>query len=181
MILYNCAVLPRSDNPLDRKRSFRNTVIIAVAAAASISASFAGYFAAEAQKYFALSNAAVTKAVKYEHQADLQARHDEQLLMQATIEYHRNETRIGDFLVGQVSDMAKQDMSIDTANLSYSLPQKYYDDIYSDYEIATGEEHDHLAKAEISDEYTKMSIIATSLLTAGIVIFSEFTRKQESP
>jgi hypothetical protein len=57
--------------------------------------------------------------------------------MQATIEYHRNETRIGDFLVSQVSDMAKQDMSIDTANLLYSLPQKYYDDIYSDYEIAT--------------------------------------------
>jgi hypothetical protein len=100
---------------LELKRSFRNTVIIAVAAAASISASFAGYFAAEAQKNFALSNAAVTKAVNYEHQADLQAIHDEELLMQATIEYHRNETRIGDFLVSQISDLAKQDMSVDIA------------------------------------------------------------------
>jgi menaquinone-dependent protoporphyrinogen IX oxidase len=161
-----------------QRRSIRNSVIIAVAAAASISASFAGYYAAEAQKFFALGNTAVTKAVKNEHQADLQVLHDEELLIQATIEYHKNETRIGDFLVGQVSDIAKRDMSLDSTNLSYSLPQKYYDDMYSGYESAIEEEHDYLARAELSDEYTKMAIISASLLTAGIVIFSEFTRKE---
>ena len=151
-----------------------------MAAAASISASFAGYYAAEAGKYFALTNAAVTKAVKYEHQADLQAREDEELLIQATIAYHKNDTRIGDFLVGLVSDTAKKDMSIDKANTSYSLPTEYYDDVYSNYEISSMEEHNYLDRAEQSDEYSRLSIIATSILTAGIVIFSEFTRRKES-
>ena len=160
-------------------RSARNTVIIVFAAAASISASFAGYYAAEAQKYFALTNAAVTKAVKYEHQADLQARQDEEILIQATIEYHKNETRVGDFLISQVSDTARQDMRIDKENKAYSLSQKYYDDMYSNYQGAIEEEHGNLTKAELSDGYTKMAIIAASLLTAGIVIFSEFTRKPE--
>ena len=155
-------------------------MIITIAAAASIAASFAGYYAAEAQKYFALTNGAVTKATRYEHQADLQALHDEELLMQATIAYHRNETRIGDFLVTQISDTARQDMNIDKVNVSYSLPQKYYDDMYSNYEAAIQEEHDYLTRAEFSDESTKISIITTSLLTAGIVIFSEFTRKEQS-
>jgi hypothetical protein len=50
--------------------------------------------------------------------------------------------------------------------------------MYSNYEAAIQEEHNYLTKAEFSDESTKISIIATSLLTAGIVIFSEFTRKE---
>lgn len=164
---------------LVRSHPLRNTVIIAVAAAASISASFAGYYAAEAEKYYALTNSAVTKAAKYEHQADLQARQDEELLVQATIEYHRNETKIGDFLISQVSETAKQDLKIDKINIAYSLAPKYYDDLYSTYEGSIQEEHDYLTQAEHSDEYSRLSIIATSLLTAGIVIFSEFTRKKE--
>ena len=59
----------------------RNTAIIALAATASIAAAMAGYYAAEeAEKNYHLSNAAQTTAVRYEHQADLQARHDEELL-----------------------------------------------------------------------------------------------------
>jgi len=176
--LYHVS-LSRRDTPLAQKRSVRNTVIIAIAAAASISASFAGYYAAEAQKYFALGNTAVTKAAKYEHQADLQTRHDEELIIQATIEYHRNETRVGDFLLSQLSETAKENITIDKANLSYSLPQRYYDHMYSDYENSIGDEHNYLVQAEQSDEFTKMAIIATSILTAGVVVFSEFTRKTE--
>jgi hypothetical protein len=158
----------------------RNTVIIAIAAAASISASFAGYYAAEAEKYYALTNGSVTKAVRYEHQADLQVRRDEELLMQATIEYHRNETRVGDFLVSQLSEAAKGNMIIDRANINYSLMPSYYDKLYSSYAGSTVEEHDYLNRAELSDEYSRLSIIGASLLTAGVVIFSELTRKKEN-
>ena len=48
----------------------RNTAIIAIAAA-SIAASMAGYYAAEAEKYYHLTNAALTTEVHYEHQTDL--------------------------------------------------------------------------------------------------------------
>jgi hypothetical protein len=51
--------------------SRRNRAIIALAAAASIAASMAGYYAAEAEKYYHLTNAALTTAVRYERQADL--------------------------------------------------------------------------------------------------------------
>ncbi len=50
----------------------RNTAIIALAAAASIAAAMAAYYAAEAEKNYHLSNATLTTAVRYEHQADLQ-------------------------------------------------------------------------------------------------------------
>lgn len=159
--------------------SRRNLVIITIAAAASISASLAGYFAADAQKYFALTNAAVTKAARYEHQADLEARQDEELLIQATIEYHRNETRVGDFLVSQASETARQHMKVDKANVAFSLAPEYYDSLYSTFDKSVDEEHTYLEKAELSDEYSRLSIIGASVLTAGVVIFSEFTRKKE--
>ncbi|MDQ3902617.1 MAG: hypothetical protein M3247_03040 [Thermoproteota archaeon] len=54
----------------------RNTAIITLAAAAPITASVAGHYASDAEKYYHLTNAALTTAVLYEHQADLQARHD---------------------------------------------------------------------------------------------------------
>jgi hypothetical protein len=56
----------------------------------------AGYYAAEAEKCYHLTNAALTTAAPFEHQADLQERHDEELLIQATIEYQENKTRSGD-------------------------------------------------------------------------------------
>lgn len=160
--------------------SSRNLVIIAIAAAASISASFAGYFAADAGKYYALTNAAVTKAVRHEHKADLAARQDEELLVQATTEYLRNETRIGDFLLSHISEAAKQNMKVDKANVAFSLTPSYYDNLYSMYDKSVEEEHDYLERAEVSDEYSRLSIIAASALTAAVVIFSEFTRKKEN-
>jgi hypothetical protein len=149
----------------------RNSVIIALAAAASIAASMAGYYAAEAEKYYHLTNAALTTAVRFEHQADLQERHDEELLLQATIEYQENKTRSGDLLASQVSQEAKD------SNM-FSLTPKYYDVLYSDYFNSVQAEHDYLDRAELSDEYSRLSIIATALLTATVVIFSELSRKK---
>jgi hypothetical protein len=157
----------------------RNTAIIALAAVASIAASMAGYYAAEAEKYYHLSNAALTNAVSYEHQADIQARHDEELLIQATIEYRKNETKVGDLLASQVSEQAKNNIVFDRQTSTFSLTDKYYDDMYSNQKNSAKAEHDYLDRAELSDEYSRLSIIATSLLTATIVIFSELTRKKE--
>jgi hypothetical protein len=157
----------------------RNTAIIALAAVASIAASMAGYYAAEAEKYYHLSNAALTNAVSFEHQADIQARHDEELLIQATVEYRKNETKVGDLLASQVSQQAKNNIEFDNQTRTFSLTEKYYDDMYSDQMNSTKAEHDYLDRAEQSDEYSRLSIIATSLLTATIVIFSELTRKKE--
>ena len=157
----------------------RNTVIIALAAAASIAASMAGYYAAEAEKYYHLTNAALTTAGRFEHQADLQERHDEELLIQATIEYQENKTQIGDLLASEISQEAKDNMVFDKQNNMFSLTSKYYDVLYSDYFNSVQAEHDYLDHAELSDEYSRLSIIATSLLTATIVIFSELSRKKE--
>jgi hypothetical protein len=157
----------------------RNTAIIALAAAASIAASTAGYYAAEAEKYYHLTNAALTTAVRYEHQADLQERHDEELLIQATIEYQENKTRSGDLLASQVSQEAKDNMVFDKQSNMFSLTPKYYDVLYSDYSNSVKTEHDYFDHAELSDGYSRLSIIVTSLLTATIVIFSELSRKKK--
>src|SRR5215210_8383768 len=156
----------------------RNTTIIALAAAASISASMAGYYAAEAEKYYHLTNAALTTAVRFEHQADLQERHDEELLIQATIEYQENKTRSGDLLASQVSQEANDNRVFDNQSNMFSLTPKYYDVLYSDYFNSVQAEHDYLDRAELSDEYSRLSIIATALLTATVVIFSELSRKK---
>ena len=158
----------------------RNTAIIALAAAASISASMAGYYAAEAEKYYHLTNAALTTAVCFEHQADLQERNDEELLIQATIEYQENKTQSGDLLASQVSQEAKDNIVFDNQSNMFSLTPKYYEVLYSDYFNSVQEEHDSLERAELSDEYSRDSIIVTSLLTATVVIFSELTRKKEN-
>jgi hypothetical protein len=91
----------------------RNTAIIALAAAASIAASMTGYYAAKAEKYYHLTNAALTTAVRLEHRADLQERHDEELLIQTTIEYQENKTRICDLLASQGSQEAKDSILFD--------------------------------------------------------------------
>ncbi len=103
----------------------RSPTIVALAAAASIAAAMAAYYAAEAEKYYHLTNAAFTTAVRYEHQDDLQARHDEELLVQATTEYHNNETQIGDFVASQVSQEAKDNMVFDKQSNTFSLTPKY--------------------------------------------------------
>src|SRR5919197_4849683 len=131
----------------------RNAAIIALAAAASIAASMAGYYAAEAEKYYHLTNAALTTEVRYEHQADLQARHEEELLIQATIEYHKNETRVGNFLAEQVSQEAKDNMVFDKQSNTFSLTPKYYDVLYSNHSKSVQAEHDYFDRAELSDEY----------------------------
>jgi hypothetical protein len=159
--------------------SRRHTAIIALAAAASIAASLAGYYAAEAEKYYHYTDAALTTAVRFEHQADLQERNDEELLVQATIEYQENKTRTGDLLSRQVSQEAKDNMLFDNQSDTFSLTPKYYDVLYSDYFNSVKAEHEYLDRAELSDEYSRLSIIATSLLTATIVIFSELSRKKE--
>ncbi|MFL6523900.1 MAG: hypothetical protein ACJ71B_10535 [Nitrososphaera sp.] len=158
----------------------RNTTIIALAAAASIAASMAGYYAAEAEKYYHLSNAALITAVSFEHQADLQERNDEELLIQATIEYQENKTQTGDLLAGQVSQEAKDNMVFDNQSNMFSLTPKYYDVLYSDYFNSVDTEQDYIDHAELSDEYSRLSIISTSLLAATVVIFSELTRKKEN-
>jgi hypothetical protein len=160
--------------------SRRNTAIIALAAAASIAASMAGYYAAEAEKYYHLTNAALTTAVRFEHQADLQERYDEEILVQATIEYQENKTQIGDLLANQVSQEAKDNMVFDNQSNMFSLTPKYYDVLYSDYFNSVNAEHEYLDRAELSDEYSRLSIIVTSLLTATIVIFSELSRRKEN-
>jgi hypothetical protein len=158
----------------------RNTAIIALAAAASVAASMAGYYAAEAEKYYHLTDTALTTAVRFEHQADLQERNDEELLIQATIEYQENKTQTGDLLADQVSQEAKDNMEFDNQSRMFSLAPKYYDVLYSDYFNSVKAEHDYLDHAELSDEYSRLSIIATSLLTATVVIFSELSRKKEN-
>jgi replicative DNA helicase len=161
-------------------QTHRNTIIIEIAAAASIAASLAGYYATEAEKYYHLSDAALTTAVHFEHQADLQAREDEELLIQATIEYRKNETRIGDLLASQVSQEAKNNIAFDKQNNTLSLLPKYYDVMYSDYLNTTKTEQKYLERADLSNEYSRQFIIATSLLTATIVILSELTRRKEN-
>src|SRR5829696_2411609 len=158
--------------------SRRNTAIIALAAAASIAASMAGYYAAEAEKYYHLTNAALTTAVRFEHQADLQERHDEELLIQATIEYQENKTRSGDLLASQVSQEAMDNRVFDNQSNMFSLTPKYYDVLYSDYFNSVQAEHDYLDRSELSDEYSRLSIRATSLLAATVVIFSELSKKK---
>jgi hypothetical protein len=158
----------------------RNTTIIALAAAASITASMAGYYASEAERYYHLTNAALTTASRLEHQADLQERNDEGILVQATIEYQENKTKIGDLLASQVSQEAKDNMVFDKQSNMFSLTPKYYDVIYADYFNSVQAEHEYLDRAELSDEYSRLSIIMTSLITAIVVIFSELSRKKEN-
>jgi hypothetical protein len=157
----------------------RHSAIIALAAAASIAASMAGYYAAEAEKYYHFTDTALTTAVRFEHQADLQERNDEELLIQATIEYQENKTRIGDLLASQVSQEAKDNMLFDKQRDTFSLTPKYYEVLYSDYFNSVKAEHEYLDRAEVSDGYSRLSIIVTSLLTATIVIFSELSRKKD--
>jgi hypothetical protein len=140
----------------------------------------AGYYAAEAEKYYHLTDSALTTAVRFEHQADLKERNDEELLIQATIEYQENKTQTGDLLADQVSQEAKDNMEFDNQSRMFSLTPKYYDVLYSDYFSSVKAEHDYLDRAEKSDEYSRLSIIATSLLTATVVIFSELSRKKEN-
>jgi len=40
-------------------------------------------------------------------------------------------------------------------------------------------DHYYLERAEVPDEYSRLFIIVTSLLTGAVVIFSELTRKKE--
>jgi hypothetical protein len=157
----------------------RHTAIIALAAAASIAASMAGYYATEAEKFYHLTNTAVTTAARFEHQADLQERNDEELLVQATIEFQENKTRIGDLLAAQVSQEAKDNMVFDNQSNMFSLTPKYYDVLYSDYFNSVKAEHEYLDSAEISDRYSILSLVLTSLLTATVVVYSELSRKKE--
>jgi hypothetical protein len=66
----------------------------------------------------------------------------------------------------------------DNQSNMFSLTPKYYDVLYSDYFNSVQAEHDYLDRAELSDEYSRLSIIATALLTATVVIFSELSRKK---
>ena len=157
----------------------RNTTIIALAAVASIAASMAGYYAAEAEKYYHLTNAALTTAARFEHQADLQERHDEEILIQATIEYQENKTQIGELWASQVSQEARDNMLFDNQSNMFSLTSKYYDVLYSDYFNCVKAEHDYVGRAELSEGYSMVSLIATSFLTATEAIFSELSRKKE--
>jgi hypothetical protein len=159
--------------------TWRHTAIIALAAAASIAASIAGYYATEAEKYYHLTNNAVTTAARFEHQADLQERNDEELLVQATIEYQENKTRIAYLLAAQVSQEAKDNMHFNNQSHTFSLMPKYYDVLYSDYFNSVKAEHEYLDRAELSDRYSILSLVLTSLLTATVVIFSELSRKKE--
>ena len=70
-------------------------------------------------------------------------------------------------------------MVFDKQSNMFSLTPNYYDVLYSDYFNSVREEHDYLDRAELSDEYSRLSIIMTSLLTASVVIFSELSRKKE--
>jgi hypothetical protein len=83
-------------------------------------------------------------------------------------------------LASQVSQEAKNNMVFDKQSNTLSLTPMYYDVIYLDYFNSTQAEHDYLDHAELSDEYSRQSIIATSLLTATVVIFSELTRRKEN-
>jgi hypothetical protein len=139
----------------------------------------AANYAAEAEKYYHLTNAALTTEARFQHQGDLKARHDEELLIQATSEYHNNETQIGDFISAQVSQEAKDNMVFNNQSNTFSLTPKYYEVIYTDYFNSMQAEHDYLDQAEKADEYSRQSIIATAVLTAGVVILSELTRKKE--
>jgi len=161
------------------RSSRRNPVIIAMAAVASIAAAIAGYYAAEAQKYYALTNAELTSTLRYEHLADEQARKDEELLIQATIEYRKNETRIGDFLASEVSQEAKDYIVFNDQNSTFSLAPGYYDKLFADFSHSEQMDHYYLERAEVADEYSRLFIIVTSLLTGAVVIFSELTRKKE--
>jgi len=135
--------------------------------------------AADAQKYFALTNVAMTRAAHDEHKADLQAQHDEELLIQATIEYDKNETKIAKYLTEQVSDEAKNNIVFYTNKNTFSLTPKYYDVLYSNYNNSTQEVQYNIDRAELSDGYSRQAIIITSFLAMTIVIFSELTRKKE--
>jgi hypothetical protein len=59
------------------------------------------------------------------------------------------------------------------------VPAITYDVIYVEYFNSVQAEHDYLDRAEISDEYSRLSIIMTSLITAIVVIFSELSREKE--
>ena len=158
--------------------SRRNTIIIVLAAAASTAASIAGYYAADAQKFYALTNSDLISALRDEHQADQVARHDEELLIQATIEYHKNETQIADFLAKQVSQNAKDYVMFDKQNGTFTLQPKYYDNLYSDYASFDQAGNLYLEKADTSDELSRAFIIITSVLSATVVIFSELSRRK---
>ena len=157
----------------------RNTVIIGLAAVAAISASIAGYYVAEAQKNYSLTNTELTKALRYERLADEQARRDEDLLIQATIEHFKNETRVSQFLVGQISDEAMNHMLFDKQNNTFSLASGYYDNLYENSTNSEQTAHDYLEHADLSDEYSRGFIVLTSVFTAAVVIFSEVTRRKE--
>ena len=166
---------------IQRLASRRNSVIIALAAAASIAASFAGYYAAEAQKDYSLHSADLITAQRLELQADDEERQDEMLINLAKLESYKNDTRVAHQLLSSLSQNAKDYMYIDGNNISsISLTPKYYDSVLSDYVNSNQVEHHHLDLATQADEYSRTFIILTSVLSAGVVIFSELSRRKEA-
>src|SRR5215208_1683434 len=101
-------------------------------------------------------------------------------LFKQQLNIKRTKTQIGDLLADQVSQEAKDNMVFDKQSNMFSLTPKYYDVLYSDYFNSVNAEHEYLDRAELSDEYSRLSIIVTSLLTATIVIFSELSRRKEN-
>jgi len=129
----------------------RNTAIIALGAAASIATSIAGYFFAPAAKYYHLTNTTLrTAKSSFEHQADLNGRQDEELLLDAASQYHINETQIVDFVVGLPTQEDKDIIEFNRQSSTFSLTPTYYEFIYSDYFNPTQAEHiylDHVGRA----------------------------------
>jgi hypothetical protein len=70
-------------------------------------------------------------------------------------------------------------MLFDNQSNMFSLTSKYYDVLYSDYFNCVKAEHDYVGRAELSDGYSMVSLIATSFLTATEAIFSELSGRKE--
>ncbi|SRR5579875_902781 len=154
----------------------RNTIILVLAAAASISASVAGFYAAEAQKDYGLSNASLITALHYERQADSQERQDEQILLQATIAQYYNQTQVEKPLLDRLSQEAKDSLVYNKENNTFNFNPSYYTTVDSKYATFGQSGENDLEHADIADSYSRLFIIITSVLSAGIVAFSEFTK-----
>jgi hypothetical protein len=144
--------------------------------AAFISASVAGFYAAEAQKNYGLSNAILIPALHYERQADSQERQDEQILLQATIAQYYNQTQVEKPLLGKLSQEAKDSRIYNKESNTFNFSSLYYTAVDSKYAAFDQSGENGLEHADIADSYSRLFIIITSVLSAGVVAFSEFTK-----
>ena len=155
-------------------------MIVALAAAASISASLAGYFSSEALANYSLSNTSQLAGVSEADFATQIVLRDEALYFQAFSAFYRNETNLGNLYYGMMTEESSQNLVVDEESGAFHFKSEYLNKMYEDADSLEQLAVDKLKLAEAADRYARAFIIMTSSISAAIVVFGEISRVRAS-